>query len=114
MKFMVMMTDSEGAWERLAPADQQRIMQNHQQVQSELTAKKKFVLSHRLRPLGEAKTVRMLADGRTIILDGPFTETKEALGGFYIIDCASMDEAVDWARRLRFMPGANEVRPLWE
>ncbi|MGH7948563.1 MAG: YciI family protein [Candidatus Binataceae bacterium] len=114
MKFIVMMTDSEGAWERLAPAEQERIIRSHEHVQSELLAQKKFVLSQRLRPLGEAKTLRKFADGRTAILDGPFTETKEALGGFYIIDCASMDEALDWARRLRFMAGANEVRPLWE
>jgi hypothetical protein len=61
-----------------------------------------------------AKTVRLDDDGELTVRDGPFTETREVLGGYYVLDCDSMEEAVGWATRLRFMPGANEIRPIWE
>ena len=61
----------------------------------------------------DATTVRVRAD-ETLVTDGPYAEVKEALGGFYILECASMDEAVDWAARI---PGAHhgavEVRPVY-
>ena len=61
-----------------------------------------------------ATTVRVV-DGRTITTDGPFAETKEALGGFYIIDAADLDEAIGYAAMI---PGATrgcvEVRPVWD
>ncbi len=114
MKFFVMMTDIEGEWDRLSPAEQDRVMTRHAEVEQALRAQGKFISSRRLRPSAEAKTVRRRTDGHTLVTDGPFTETKEAMGGYYIIDCASMDEAVEWAKRLRFIVGSNEVRPIWE
>jgi hypothetical protein len=68
----------------------------------------------RLRPTTSASTVR-IADGKTKVLDGPYAETKEQLGGYYMIDVPDLDAALSWAARC---PGANhgsiEVRPLWE
>jgi hypothetical protein len=52
------------------------------------------------------------ANGSLSLHDGPFAESKEWLGGLYVLECASMDEALEWARRLRFIPGSIEVRPL--
>jgi hypothetical protein len=67
-----------------------------------------------LHPTSAATTVRV-RDGRTIATDGPFAETKEALGGFYLIESANLDEAIDAAARI---PGARhgsiEIRPIWE
>ena len=67
-----------------------------------------------LEPTPSATTVRV-RDGRTLTTDGPFAETKEALGGYYLIECADLDEAIDVAARI---PGAKngsiEVRPIWE
>ena len=67
-----------------------------------------------LAPTATATTVRV-RDGRTITTDGPFAETKEQLGGFYLVDCRDIDEAIDAAARI---PGAThgsvEVRPIWE
>jgi hypothetical protein len=66
-----------------------------------------------LAPTTDATTVRVRAD-ETLVTDGPYAEVKEALGGFYILECASMDEAIDWAARI---PGAEhgavEVRPVY-
>jgi len=60
-----------------------------------------------------ATTVRM-RDDETLVTDGPYAEVKEALGGFYLLECASMDEAIEWAARI---PGAEhgavEVRPVF-
>jgi hypothetical protein len=67
-----------------------------------------------LRPTAAATTVRV-RDGRTLATDGPFAETKEALGGFYLIEAADLDEAIDCAARI---PGAShgsvEIRPIME
>lgn len=65
-----------------------------------------------LKPVATATTVRV-RDGKTLTTDGPFAETKEQLGGFYLLDCANLDEALEYAARIpsaRF--GAVEVRPV--
>jgi hypothetical protein len=67
----------------------------------------------RLRPTSEATTVRV-KNGKTDVLDGPYADTKEQLGGFYLIDVPDLDAALSWAARC---PGAStgtmEVRPIW-
>jgi hypothetical protein len=68
----------------------------------------------RLRPTGDATTVRV-RDGEVLTSDGPFAETKEQIGGFYLVDCKDLDEAIEVASKI---PGARsgsiEVRPVWE
>ena len=68
----------------------------------------------RLRPTTDATTVRV-RDGEVLTSDGPFAETKEQMGGFYLVDCADLDEAIEIASKI---PGARhgsiEVRPIWE
>ena len=72
-----------------------------------------LVGANRLRPTASASTVRV-ADGKTKVLDGPYAETKEQLGGYYLIDVPDLDAALSWAARC---PGASrgtvEVRPIW-
>ena len=69
--------------------------------------------SNRLRPISTATTVRV-ANGKTQVLNGPYPDTKEQLGGFYLIDVPDLDAAISWAARC---PGAShgivEVRPIW-
>jgi hypothetical protein len=68
---------------------------------------------NRLRPTSASTTVRV-ADGKTTVLDGPYAETKEQLGGYFLIDVPNLDAALSWAERC---PGAStgvvEVRPIW-
>ena len=67
-----------------------------------------------LEPTTTATTVRV-QDGRTITTDGPYAETKEALGGFYLVDARDLDEAIELAARIPAAKhGAIEVRPIWE
>lgn len=65
-----------------------------------------------LQPIATATTVRA-RDGKASITDGPFTETKEQLGGFYLLDCKDLDEALSWAKRIPTSKwGSVEVRPI--
>jgi hypothetical protein len=72
-----------------------------------------MVAGDRLQPVATATTVRV-ANGKSTVLDGPYAETKEQLGGYYIIDVPDLDAALSWAARC---PGASsgaiEVRPIW-
>ena len=73
-----------------------------------------FEAGEALQPTSTATTVRV-ENGRTITTDGPFAETKEQLGGFYLVECRDIDEAIDLAARI---PGAThgsiEIRPIWD
>jgi hypothetical protein len=67
----------------------------------------------RLRPTSEATTVRV-KNGKTDVLDGPYADTKEQLGGFYLIDVPDLDAALSWAARCPgAATGSMEVRPIW-
>ena len=72
-----------------------------------------YVCGERLRGLGSATTVRV-ADGRTRVVDGPYAEAKEQLGGFHVIDVPDLDTALAWAARCPSASrGRVEVRPIW-
>jgi hypothetical protein len=60
-----------------------------------------------------AKTVRV-RDGEVLVTDGPFAETKEQLGGFYLLECADLDEAISWARKIPLLGGTVEIRPVMD
>jgi hypothetical protein len=66
-----------------------------------------------ISPVGSAKTLRRQPDGRVLVTDGPYTETKEHMGGFWILECADMNEALAWARKGAISCDAvGEVREL--
>ena len=71
-----------------------------------------FVGGEALQPVASATTVRE-RDGKTVTTDGPFAETKEQLGGYYLVDCANLDDAIEAASRIPSVSrGSIEVRPL--
>ena len=73
-----------------------------------------FEAGEALEPVATATTVRV-RDGKTLTTDGPFAETKEALGGFYLLNCRDLDEAIEVAARIPAASrGSVEVRPIWE
>ena len=78
----------------------------------EVKAKGIHVASAELQPVGTATTVR-LRDGKPLATDGPFAETEERLGGFYLLECRDLDEALDYAARIpAARHGSIEVRPV--
>ena len=67
-----------------------------------------------LKPSSAGKRVRFQGRGKTVVMDGPFAETKELIAGFWVIQCMDMDEALSWARRVPFDDGEVELRPYHE
>ena len=111
MKFMLMIMTDEKAEAALSPGAIDKIVEQHMSVGRDLRAAGKLVGSSRLRFSSEAVTIRTQG-GRHVVLDGPFAESKEVLGGFYLIEAASREEAIEWAKKLPLREaGAIEVRP---
>jgi hypothetical protein len=96
------------------PAEGQALLQAHGRFGDALRAAGKYVMGERLRPDSDGARVRLKA-GQPQVTDGPFTETKEALGGYYLIECDTKDEAIEWAKKLPLREGGYvEVRPIWQ
>jgi hypothetical protein len=112
MRYMLLVC-SDDKTATLTPAEGQALAQAHGRVSEELRNKGKMVVAERLRPESDASRVRIKAGDRQVT-DGPFAETKEALGGFYVIECDSKQEALEWAKRLPLREGGFiDVRPIW-
>lgn len=72
-----------------------------------------LILTNGVAPGSSATTVR-LREGKTLLTDGPFAETHEQLGGYFLLDCKDLDEAIRWAEKIPTVKyGSIEVRPLW-
>ena len=114
MRFLITMTDHEGAWEALPDPEQRAILAKHEAYEAALRAEGRLLATGHCYPRREAVTIRCDEAGGFDVKDGPYHDHAEYLGGFYVIEAASMEDAVAWARRGRFMPGANEVRQLYD
>ena len=94
-------------------AAMQDLLQAHVRYGEALRAAGKLVEGNRLRPDADASRIRVKA-GHHLVTDGPFAETKETVGGFYLIDCDSKQEAIEWAKKVPMREGNFvEVRPIW-
>jgi hypothetical protein len=93
----------------------ERLRAAHYSVMDEAKSKGIFHGAEPLRPTSTATTVR-IEGGKPLIFDGPFAETKEQLGGYYILDCDNLDEAISWAARIptscKGGEGCIEIRPI--
>jgi hypothetical protein len=96
------------------PAPAEAVIQEHFDFAGEARARGAYVFSEALGGMSTATTVRV-RDGKTILTDGPYAESKEVMGGFYILDCKDLDEALEFAAK---MPDAKylgvEVRPVMD
>jgi len=113
MKYMLLIFsgDSTGEYERLSEEQQNAILGEYMAISQEAGA----VGGEQLQPSDTATTVRV-EDGRTLTTDGPFAETKEGLGGFFLFQVDDLDAAIDIASRIPAarLGGAVEVRPVVE
>ena len=111
MKYMLLMYAEEGAW---PPHEHRVALQESVDICHQLHAKGQYWGASPLQPPTTATCVRV-RDGRRIVSDGPYAETKEQLGGYFLIEAADLDEAIAIAARI---PGARrgtaEIRPLME
>ncbi len=111
MKFMLMIMTDEKAEAALPAGEIDNLIAQHTAVSRELRTAGKWVWSSRLRFSDAATTIRV-QNGKHVVFDGPFAETKEQLGGFYLIESDSKEEAIEWAKKLPLRDaGAIEVRP---
>ena len=113
MQFLLMIYASEAGWNAATPAEQEQGLAAYTAYTQALKKAGVLAGSNRLRDVESATTVRM-QNGKSQVLNGPFAETKEQLGGYYLIDVPDLDTAISWAARC---PGAShgtvEVRPIW-
>jgi hypothetical protein len=110
MKYLALIYGNEEAWDALSEEEQQRVSERYMALAREPVT----VGGDELQDPDTATTIRV-RDGETLTTDGPFAETKEQLGGYYLIDCASLDEALEFAARIPAAErGAVEVRPVVE
>ena len=113
MRYMLLIGRDDKNAPPPAKAQMDAMIQGHMRFAEELRASGKMVVGERLRPDGEASRIRNKT-GHRQVMDGPFAETKEALGGFYLIEAASKDEAVEWAKKIPLADGGFiDVRPVW-
>jgi hypothetical protein len=109
---MLLIYDDEGIWDTMPEAEQRSVMGEYFAYTEALKSAGKYVAGDALQPTSTAKSVRV-RDGRTDTTDGPFAETKEVLGGYYLVDVDSEEEALEWAAKIpsaRY--GTIEVRPV--
>jgi hypothetical protein len=95
------------------PEEQQAAAPVWYALGEEMKAAGVWLSSSGLSPIADATTVRV-RDGKTLITDGPFAETHEQLGGYFLLDCKDLDEAIRWAEKIPTAKyGSIEVRPQW-
>ena len=104
MKYMLVLFADESGWENVTPEDMQAGMEPWDNFERELRDSGAHVAGEGLRPSSEARTVKLVADGEPLVTDGPFAETKEQLGGFYLIDVPILTRRSSGRRRCRYDP----------
>lgn len=113
MKYMLLIHSPEAFYRSASKSDIDQTLAAYGAYTEAMKKAGVMVAADRLQPVATATTVRV-SNGKTAVLDGPYAETKEQLGGYYIIDVPDLDAALSWAARC---PGASagaiEVRPIW-
>jgi len=113
MQYLLMLYVNEAGWPKLTKAEQEQGTAAYMAYTEALNKAGVLKGTNRLKPSSAATTVR-LANGKTQVLDGPYAEAKEQLGGYYLIDVADLDAALSWAARCPTTGhGVVEVRPIW-
>ncbi len=113
MKYMLLMYASESDTTKFTPEETQALYQTWLTLLKEAQEAGVLLSNTGLSPTANATTVRV-RNGQTLCTDGPFAETHEQLGGFFLLDCKDLDEAIYWAAKIPHARyGSVEVRPLW-
>lgn len=113
MQYLLTLYMQESEWSNMTKSEQEQGVAAYRAFTEALTAAGALAGSNRLQPISTATTVR-IANGKTQVLDGPYADTKEQLGGYFLIDVADLDAAISWAARCPTAAhGVVEVRPVW-
>lgn len=113
MQYLLLLYANESEWDKLTPAQQEQGVAAYEAYRRALKEAGALVGANRLRNASSATTVR-IKDGKTQVLNGPYADSREQLGGYFLIEAPDLDAALSWAARC---PGAShgtvEVRPIW-
>jgi hypothetical protein len=115
MRYMMLVYSTQEEPDGMSHEEAERIGAGHLKVMQEATRKGILIGAEPLAPTSTATTVRM-QNGKALVTDGPFAETKEHLAGYYILDCENLDEAIEWAAKIPTAchggEGCIEIRPF--
>lgn len=112
MQYLLLIYAPESHWESMPEPERQKIYQRYGELIGDLKKSGKFLGGHELQPTSTATTVRV-RDGKKAVTDGPFAETKEHLGGYFLVEAKDLDEALSMAARIpSATAGSIEVRPV--
>jgi len=111
MQYMLLIYGDEALWANMPEAEVKTLMQSYVDYSKALAASGLLRGGSELASVSTATTVRV-RNAKTLIADGPFMETKEQLGGYYLIEAANLDEAIEWAAKIPSAAyGSIEIRP---
>ena len=112
MKYLCLIYDQESTLTAMSKAEHGAFMGEYMTFTEDLATSGKMILGEELKPVHTATTVR-IRGGVLSTTDGPFAETKEQLGGYYMIDVPNLDDAIKWAAKIpSALNGSIEIRPL--
>ena len=114
MRYLMIVKATEVSERGEFPPDAEKMFAEMAAFNNELIEAGVMLDAAGLKPSSAGKRVLFNGRGQTVVLDGPFAETKELIAGFWIIQCKDMDEALSWAKRVPFEDGAVELRPFHE
>jgi len=114
MQYLLMIYDDEKLWAAMSQEEGAQLYKEYFEYSAWLQEKGWFLGGNALQPTPSATTVR-LREGDRLVTDGPFAETKEQLGGYYLVECESLDDAIEAAARIPSARlGSIEVRPVMD
>jgi hypothetical protein len=114
MKYLFALFGDESRWGEVTPEQRQESMKQWDAFTNAAIEAGVHLAGEGLQPSATATTVRIQESGDPVVTDGPFAETKEQLGGFYLLDCRDLDDALAWAKRIPMPGGTVEVRPVMD
>ena len=114
MKYLLTLFGDESRWVEATPEQQAASMKAWDEFTSATIEAGVHLGGEGLQPSATATSVRIPESGDPIVSDGPFAETKEQLAGYYLLDCADLDDALAWAKRIPMPGGTVEVRPVMD
>jgi hypothetical protein len=114
MRYLLSFVVEEGGMEDASPEEMREAMERWSAFDQEATEKGALIACEPLENSSAATTVHLQKDGERIVTDGPFAETKEQLGGFCLLECEDLDEALAWANKVPLNSGSIEIRPVMD
>ena len=114
MKYLLSFIVEERAMENASPEQMQESLERWAAFDDEAVARGAMIACEPLESGSVATTMHVRENGDRIVTDGPFAESKEQLGGFALLDCENLDEALEWARKVPMQSGSIEVRPVMD